>query len=108
MALEKLSGSLRRLRAVALKEVRQLARDRVTFGMIVGVPLMQIMLFGYAINFDVRHLATVVQDQANSSMSREFIAQLRATQVVRRALPWRTPRPSSTACCARDASAWAW
>ena len=81
MPLEKLSGSLRRLRAVALKEVRQLARDRVTFGMIVGVPLMQIMLFGYAINFDVRHLATVVQDDANTSMSRELIAQLRATQV---------------------------
>src|SRR5688500_6180539 len=75
-------GSLRRLRAVALKEVRQLSRDRVTFGMIVGVPLMQIMLFGYAINFDVRNLATVVQDEANSSMSREFISQLTATQVV--------------------------
>jgi ABC-2 type transport system permease protein len=54
----------------------------VTFGMIVGVPLLQITLFGYAINYDVRHLATVVQDQANSSMSREFVAQLRATQVV--------------------------
>ncbi len=77
-----LKGSLRRLRAVALKEVRQLSRDRVTFGMIVGVPLMQILLFGYAINFDVRNLATVVQDQANTSMSRELIAQLRATQVV--------------------------
>jgi ABC-2 type transport system permease protein len=77
-----LRGSLRRLRAVALKEVRQLSRDRVTFGMIVGVPLMQILLFGYAINFDVRHLSTVVQDEANSSMSRELIAQLRATQVV--------------------------
>jgi ABC-2 type transport system permease protein len=76
------SSSIRRLRAVAKKEVRQLSRDRVTFGMIVGVPLMQILLFGYAINFDVRHLATVVQDQANSSMSREFIAQMRATQVV--------------------------
>src|SRR4029453_18308587 len=63
-------------------EVRQLSRDRVTFGMIVGVPLMQILLFGYAINFDVRNLATVVQDEANSSMSREFIAQLKATQVV--------------------------
>ena len=75
-------AALRRLRAVATKEVRQLARDRVTFGMIVGVPLMQIMLFGYAINFDVRNLATVVQDQANTSMSREFIAQLTATQVV--------------------------
>jgi ABC-2 type transport system permease protein len=77
-----LRASLRRLRAVATKEVRQLSRDRVTFGMIVGVPLLQILLFGFAINFDVRHLATVVQDQANSSMSREFIAQMRATQVV--------------------------
>jgi ABC-2 type transport system permease protein len=50
--------------------------------MIVGVPMLQIVLFGYAINFDVRNLATVVQDDANSSMSRQFIAQLRATQVV--------------------------
>jgi ABC-2 type transport system permease protein len=73
---------LRRLRAVATKEVRQLSRDRVTFGMIVGVPLLQITLFGYAINYDVRNLATVIQDDANTSMSREFIAQLRATQVV--------------------------
>ena len=78
----RLFSSLRRLRAVASKEVRQLSRDRVTFGMIVGVPLMQMLLFGYAINFDVRSIATVVQDQANSSMSREFLAQLRATQVV--------------------------
>jgi ABC-2 type transport system permease protein len=75
-------ASLRRLRAVAVKEIRQLARDRVTFGMIVGVPMMQILLFGYAINFDVRNLATVVHDQANSSMSREFLSQLRATQVI--------------------------
>lgn len=82
MATNKLKGALRRLKAVATKEVRQLSRDRVTFGMIVGVPLMQIILFGYAINYDVRNLATVVQDDANSSMSREFIAQLKATQVV--------------------------
>ena len=82
MAANKLMASVRRLRAVAKKEVRQLSRDRVTFGMIVGVPLMQITLFGYAINYDVRNLATVVQDGANTSMSREFVAQLRATQVV--------------------------
>jgi ABC-2 type transport system permease protein len=82
VADDKFRASLRRLRAVSTKEVRQLSRDRVTFGMIVGVPLLQILLFGFAINFDVRHLATVVQDQANSSMSREFIAQMRATQVV--------------------------
>jgi ABC-2 type transport system permease protein len=78
----KFAAALRRLRAVSVKEVRQLSRDRVTFGMIVGVPLMQMLLFGYAINFDVRNLATVVQDDANSSMSREFLAQLQATQVV--------------------------
>jgi len=82
VAIERITAALRRLHAVSLKEVRQLARDRVTFGMIVGVPLLQITLFGYAINFDVRNLATVVQDDANSSMSREFIAQLKATQVV--------------------------
>jgi ABC-2 type transport system permease protein len=82
LAANKLTAALRRLKAVATKEVRQLSRDRVTFGMIVGVPLMQIILFGYAINYDVRNLATVVQDDANSSMSREFIAQLKATQVV--------------------------
>ena len=73
----------RRLLAVASKEVRQLARDRPTFGMIVGVPLMQITLFGFAINFDVRHLATAVYDEANSSESREFISNLEATQVIR-------------------------
>jgi ABC-2 type transport system permease protein len=83
MTADRFTASLRRLRAVALKEIRQLARDRVTFGMIVGVPLMQILLFGYAINFDVRHLTTVVHDQANSSMSREFVAQLQASQVAR-------------------------
>ncbi|HET7809275.1 MAG TPA: ABC transporter permease [Steroidobacteraceae bacterium] len=82
MAAERFTAALRRMRAVALKEVRQLSRDRVTFGMIVGVPLMQIMLFGYAINFDVRNLATVVHDQAHTAMSRELIAQLTATQVV--------------------------
>jgi ABC-2 type transport system permease protein len=82
VATNKLTGALRRVKAVATKEVRQLSRDRVTFGMIVGVPLMQIILFGYAINYDVRNLATVVQDDANSSMSREFVAQLKATQVV--------------------------
>lgn len=79
----RLRASFRRLRAVAVKEIRQLSRDRVTFGMIVGVPLMQMLLFGFAINFDVRDIATVVQDQANTSMSREFLAQLRATQVIK-------------------------
>jgi ABC-type amino acid transport system permease subunit len=79
VADRKLRASLRRLRAVATKEVRQLSRDRVTFGMIVGVPLLQILLFGFAINFDVRHLATISR---------------------------RIPPRRSTACCAKAARAW--
>ena len=56
-------SALRRVVAITRKEVRQLSRDRLTFGMIVGIPLLQIILFGYAINTDVRHLSAVA-DQA--------------------------------------------
>jgi ABC-2 type transport system permease protein len=73
---------LRRIAAVAAKEVRQLARDRLTGGMILGLPLMQMLLFGYAINFDVRHLGAAVLDRAGSSVSRQLLAELEATQVL--------------------------
>ena len=74
--------SARRLLAIARKEVKQLRRDRLTFGMIIGVPLLQILLFGYAIDTDVRHLTAAVADQANTSASRELVATARATQLV--------------------------
>ncbi|MDH3620256.1 MAG: ABC transporter permease [Gammaproteobacteria bacterium] len=74
--------SLSRLLAITKKEVRQLRRDRLTFGMIVGIPVMQMLLFGYAINTDVRNLRTAVADQANTHLSRQFVAALRETQVV--------------------------
>jgi ABC-2 type transport system permease protein len=73
---------LRRLFAIAGKEVRQLKRDRLTFGMIIGVPLLQILLFGYAIDLDVRNVNAAVADHANSSLSRQLIASVQATQVV--------------------------
>jgi ABC-2 type transport system permease protein len=73
---------LRRLLAITSKEVRQLARDRLTFGMIVGIPLMQILLFGYAINYDVRDLRAAVVDEARTSDSRALAAGLQATGVV--------------------------
>jgi ABC-2 type transport system permease protein len=72
-----------RIFAVATKEIRQLRRDRLTFGMIVGIPLMQMMLFGYAINFDVRGLQASVLDEANTSLSRALVGDLEATGVVR-------------------------
>ena len=73
--------SISRLIAVTRKEVRQLRRDRLTFAMIFGIPLIQIILFGYAINTDVRNLKTAVADEADTHLSRAFIAQLGATQV---------------------------
>ena len=74
---------LDRIVAVMVKEVRQLGRDRLTFGMIVGIPLMQMLLFGYAINFDVRDLRAAVVDEARTSLSREYVAALEASGVVR-------------------------
>jgi ABC-2 type transport system permease protein len=65
------------------KEALQMRRDRLTFAMILGIPLMQILLFGYAINTDVRYLTTAVADEANTHLSREFIANLEQTQVTR-------------------------
>src|SRR5690606_35234347 len=73
---------LRRVRAIASKEVRQLRRDRLTLGMVMGIPLMQIILFGYAINLDVRHLRAAVADQAGTQYSRQLVMGLQASQVV--------------------------
>jgi len=73
--------SASRLLAIIKKEVLQLGRDRLTFGMIFGLPIIQILLFGYAINTDVRDLKTAVANQANTHLSRQFVAELRETQV---------------------------
>lgn len=74
--------SLRRILAILWKEIRQLSRDRLTFGMIVGIPIIQILLFGYAINTDVRHLRAAVADQSNTELSHQLVADAAATQVV--------------------------
>ena len=77
-----LADSLRRIHAIAYKEVRQLLRDRLTFGMIVGIPLLQVVLFGYAINTDVRHLRAGVADMANTQLSRSVVSEAQASRVV--------------------------
>ena len=52
--------SLNRMLAVFIKEFQQMMRDRLTFAMAVGVPIMQLVLFGYAINTDPKGLPTAV------------------------------------------------
>ena len=74
--------SLRRLGSIVIKELRQLRRDRLTFAMIIGIPTMQLILFGYAINLDVRNLQTAVLDQAETARSRELVAGMAATGVM--------------------------
>jgi ABC-2 type transport system permease protein len=73
---------LSRLIAVTRKEVRQMRRDRLTFAMIFGIPLIQILLFGYAINTDVRHIRGAIANEAGTHMSRDFVARIGATQIV--------------------------
>jgi ABC-2 type transport system permease protein len=67
---------MRRLFALMVKEFRQLRRDPLTLRMIIMVPLMQTFMFGYAINFDVKHLKMVVLDESRSYDSRELIAKM--------------------------------
>lgn len=83
--------NLTRLFAIVLKELRQLRRDRLTFGMILGIPTIQLLLFGFAINLDIRHIETAVADQAQTVHSREIIAALAATGVVHLQAPVREP-----------------
>ena len=59
--------------AMLKKEFIQLRRDRLTLAMMVGIPAIQLILFGYAIQTEVRHLPTVVLDQAMSPESRRFV-----------------------------------
>ena len=73
---------MRRTWAIAQKEFRQLARDRLTFAMVIGIPLILITLFGYAINMDVRNLRAGIADQAGTQTSRRLVADLTATQVI--------------------------
>jgi len=72
--------SLSRIFAVLAKEFRQLRRDRLTFAMILGIPIMQLLLFGYAINADPKHLPTAVLVQDQGDFSRSVIASLKNSQ----------------------------
>jgi ABC-2 type transport system permease protein len=68
-----------RFLAIAWKELIQLRRDRATLAMMVALPVMQLLLFGYAINTDVRNIPSVVYDQDHSAESRDFVSRLKVT-----------------------------
>jgi ABC-2 type transport system permease protein len=63
-----------RLNAMIRKEFIQMRRDRLTFAMMLGVPVMQLILFGYAINTDPKNLPTAIFAQDNSAFTRSFVS----------------------------------
>ncbi|MGI9295359.1 MAG: ABC transporter permease [Pseudomonadales bacterium] len=83
--------SWQRVWAIARKEFSHLKRDRLTGGMVAGIPLAMTILFGFAINNDVRGLSAAVVDEANTSASRALIADTRASQVIDKLIPATSP-----------------
>jgi ABC-2 type transport system permease protein len=77
--LEGPRAALQRLYAVFVKEFLQLMRDRPTLGMIIGIPLLQLTLFGFAINTDPKHLPTALIVQDDGPLARSIVSALRAT-----------------------------
>ncbi|MCG5235573.1 ABC transporter permease [Xanthobacter oligotrophicus] len=78
-AFKATAGFLRRVGAMIVKEFIQLRRDRVTFATMIMIPLLQLILFGYAINTTPRHLPTAVFAHENTDASRAILAALRNT-----------------------------
>lgn len=83
--------SLTRVLAVLIKEFKQLTRDRVTYAMILMLPVVQLLLFGYAINAEPRHLPTAVLIQEDTTFARSIVSALKTSQYFRFTAQARTP-----------------
>jgi len=69
--------SLSRLRAILVKEFTQMRRDKMTFGMMLGIPLMQLILFGFVINADPKHLPTAVLSADTGPFGRTLLEAIK-------------------------------
>ena len=72
--------SISRWWAIIVKEFLQLRRDRLTFGMIIGIPIVQLLLFGYAINNDPKHLPTALVVNEQTPFTRSFVQSLKNSE----------------------------
>ena len=77
------SFSLQRWIGILVKEFIQLRRDRLTFGMIIGIPIIQLLLFGFAINSDPKHLPTAVVMADPGPFARSYVAAMRNSDYFR-------------------------
>ncbi len=83
----KLAFSLSRLRALLAKETIQMRRDRLTFGMMLGIPLVQLMLFGFAINTDPKELPAALVAPTQDRFTRAMVTALELTGYYRFVAP---------------------
>ncbi|WP_319546311.1 ABC transporter permease [Ruegeria conchae] len=74
--------SARRIVSVLKKELLQLRRDQMTFAMVIMIPLIQLLLFGYAINTNLRHVPVALVDESGTELSRTLAQIVQATQVI--------------------------
>ncbi|MGP8244136.1 MAG: ABC transporter permease [Bryobacteraceae bacterium] len=72
--------SLRRLRAIWIKELRHIVRDRRSLSLALFLPVMMLLLYGYALSLDVDHIPTLIYDQSNTEASRDLIQQFQASR----------------------------
>jgi len=93
-----------RIGAVFLKELVQMRRDRPTFAIMIMMPVMQLVLFGYAINTDPRHLPAVIEMRDDGPMTRAFLASLRQSSFIDIVQVARTSEESEAALRSGDAT----
>lgn len=89
------NGFIMRVWAVFMKEFTQMRRDKFTFAMMFGIPIMQLLLFGYAINTDPKQLPTAVHTEDNSPMVRSMLRGLENSEYFDLVLQTEDPRESA-------------
>ena len=75
--------SAARFWAMVVKEFVQMRRDRLTFGMMIGIPLMQLVLFGFAINSDPKHLPAAILLEDHGPYGRTLLRAMKNTDYLR-------------------------
>ncbi len=75
-----LGGTLLNIKPIVIKEIRQIRRDKRTLGILLFVPAFMLVMFGYALSFDVKHLSLLIYDEDRSKLSRDLIASFTNTE----------------------------
>ena len=95
-------SSAQRTLALTAKEFRQLSRDRITFAMVVMLPLIYLLLFGYSINTMVRDIPVAIVDLSGTASARAIVEQVRVSQVVKIIGSYDTPAQAEQALVSGD------